>query len=91
MTTGSGHSGSASLPGPSTRGRFWELAMQWAISVDHKKLAMMYIGAGLIFFLVGGIEAAFMRLQLAQAGNEVVDLGPAGQPRRSAGHSRQYH
>ncbi len=47
--------------------------MQWAISVDHKKLALMYIGAGLCFFLVAGLEAAFMRLQLARAENDVID------------------
>ena len=36
----------------------------WVISVDHKKLGMMYIGAGLIFFMLGGIEATPMRLHL---------------------------
>ncbi|MHC4245465.1 MAG: cytochrome c oxidase subunit I [Planctomycetia bacterium] len=67
------HPGPASLTSRGGRGRFWESVMQWAISVDHKKLALMYIGAGLCFFLVAGLEAAFMRLQLARAENDVID------------------
>ncbi len=45
----------------------------WAVTVDHKKLAIMYIGFGLIFFLVGGVEAAIMRAQLAVPAGQVVD------------------
>ena len=46
---------------------FWESAMRWTLSVDHKKLGIMYICAGMVFFLIGGLEAALMRLQLARA------------------------
>ncbi|MEI6273929.1 MAG: hypothetical protein WCQ03_10705, partial [Phycisphaerae bacterium] len=44
----------------------------WVISVDHKKLGMMYIGAGLIFFMLGGIEATLMRLQLMKPLNDML-------------------
>ncbi len=38
---------------------------EWVTTVDHKKLGLMYIMHGLTFFLVGGLEATLMRLQLA--------------------------
>ncbi|MSR27988.1 MAG: cytochrome c oxidase subunit I [Phycisphaerales bacterium] len=46
---------------------------EWAVTVDHKRLAIMYIAFGLIFFLVAGVEAALMRAQLAQAAGTVID------------------
>lgn len=44
----------------------------WVITTDHKKLGLMYISAGLIFFLVAGLLASTMRLQLAVPDNDVV-------------------
>jgi cytochrome c oxidase subunit 1 len=41
----------------------------WAVTVDHKKLGLMYIIYGLGFFLIGGVEATLMRLQLAWPNN----------------------
>ena len=38
----------------------------WVTTVDHKKIGIMYGAAGLIFFLVGGIEALLIRIQLAR-------------------------
>jgi cytochrome c oxidase subunit 1 len=38
---------------------------EWVITVDHKRLGMMYIGGALLFFVVAGLQAATMRLQLA--------------------------
>jgi cytochrome c oxidase subunit 1 len=38
---------------------------EWVITVDHKRLGLMYIGGGLLFFVVAGLQAATMRLQLA--------------------------
>jgi cytochrome c oxidase subunit 1 len=38
----------------------------WVFTVDHKKLGIMYSVTAFVFFLVGGIEALFIRLQLAQ-------------------------
>jgi len=41
----------------------------WLVTVDHKKLGMMYIMYGLLFFVVGGLEASLMRIQLAAPNN----------------------
>jgi cytochrome c oxidase subunit I len=38
----------------------------WFTTVDHKKIAILYGATALFFFVVGGIEALFVRLQLAQ-------------------------
>jgi cytochrome c oxidase subunit 1 len=37
----------------------------WLFTVDHKKLGIMYGAAAMFFFLVGGLEALLIRLQLA--------------------------
>src|SRR5436190_3273321 len=44
----------------------------WVVTVDHKRLGIMYVVTGLIFLVIGGIEAALMRLQLAWPGLTVV-------------------
>src|SRR5277367_5883866 len=41
----------------------------WLVTVDHKKLGMMYIMYGLLFFVVAGLEASLMRIQLAVPNN----------------------
>jgi cytochrome c oxidase subunit 1 len=45
---------------------------EWVVTVDHKRLGVMYVMAGLAFFLIAGVEAGVMRWQLAVAGNTVV-------------------
>jgi cytochrome c oxidase subunit 1 len=47
-------------PSSSTTG--WR---SWVTTVDHKKIAIMYGASALFFFLIGGIEALLIRLQLA--------------------------
>ncbi|MGI9624544.1 MAG: cytochrome c oxidase subunit I [Acidimicrobiales bacterium] len=37
----------------------------WLFTVDHKRIGIMYGAAGILFFVVGGIYALFIRLQLA--------------------------
>jgi cytochrome c oxidase subunit 1 len=37
----------------------------WITSVDHKKVAILYGAAAIFFFLIGGIEAMMIRIQLA--------------------------
>jgi cytochrome c oxidase subunit 1 len=37
----------------------------WLVTVDHKRLGILYIATSLFFFAVAGILAALMRLQLA--------------------------
>jgi cytochrome c oxidase subunit 1 len=45
---------------------------EWVVTVDHKRLGVMYVVAGLAFFLLAGLEASVIRWQLAAAGNTVV-------------------
>jgi cytochrome c oxidase subunit I len=42
------------------------------VTTDHKKLGLMYIGAGLVFFIIAGLLASIMRLQLAAPNNGVI-------------------
>src|SRR6476661_8472016 len=45
---------------------------EWVVTVDHKKLGLMYILFGLLFLIVGGVEALFIRFQLAVPNNHLV-------------------
>src|SRR6202048_119377 len=38
---------------------------EWIVTVDHKRLGIMYIATSLFFFAVAGVLAALMRAQLA--------------------------
>ena len=44
----------------------------WITTVDHKRLGIMYGAASLIFFVIGGIEALLIRLQLAAPNGTVL-------------------
>jgi heme/copper-type cytochrome/quinol oxidase subunit 1 len=44
----------------------------WFTHVDHKSIGRRYITTAFIFFLLGGLLAAVMRLQLARPDNHVV-------------------
>src|ERR1700719_4083119 len=44
----------------------------WVTTVDHKRLGILYILYALIFLVIGGIEAAIMRIQLMHAHNDFV-------------------
>ncbi len=39
--------------------------MAWLSTVDHKRIGILYMVTGLVFFVIGGIEALLIRLQLA--------------------------
>src|SRR5437867_2583920 len=44
----------------------------WVVTVDHKRLGIMYVVTGLVFLVIGGMEAFVMRLQLARPGLTLV-------------------
>ncbi|MEK4484986.1 cytochrome c oxidase subunit I [Psychrobacillus sp. FSL H8-0484] len=44
-------------------------------TVDHKKIAILYLAAGGLFFVIGGIEAMLIRIQLAKPDNDFVSAG----------------
>jgi cytochrome c oxidase subunit 1 len=58
------------IPLPRARPAVTAVLHEWVTTVDHKKLGIMYILSGLVFFVVAGIEASAMRLQLAVPNND---------------------
>jgi cytochrome c oxidase subunit 1 len=52
-------------------GTIWD----YLTTVDHKKIAILYLVAGGLFFVIGGLEAVFIRIQLAVPNNDFVSAG----------------
>ena len=46
---------------------------QWVFTVDHKKLGIMYMATAMFFFLVGGLEAVMIRMQLALPNGKILN------------------
>ena len=46
--------------------------LAWLTTTDHKRIGIMYFVATFIFFILGGVEALIMRLQLAQPSGTLV-------------------
>jgi cytochrome c oxidase subunit I len=44
----------------------------WLVTVDHKRIGILYIATSAVFFLLGGLMAILIRTQLAQANADVV-------------------
>ena len=38
----------------------------WMMTIDHKRIGILYLLSAAVFFMVGGFEALLMRIQLAQ-------------------------
>lgn len=47
--------------------------MDWLTTVDHKKIGILYLLGGTFFFVLGGIEAILIRLQLMFPENNFLD------------------
>ena len=71
----------AALPAPATPTRTFGALRRpvattgwksWVFTVDHKKLGIMYGVVAMFFFIVGGIEAVLIRLQLAAPDGKVL-------------------
>jgi cytochrome c oxidase subunit I len=45
---------------------------EWVVTVDHKRLGIMYICTGLVFLLIAGVEASMIRIQLAVPENTLL-------------------
>ena len=45
----------------------------WLFTVDHKKIGIMYGVSAMFFFIVGGVEALLIRLQLAAPNGKVLN------------------
>ncbi|OUM94637.1 MAG: cytochrome c oxidase subunit I [Thermobacillus sp. ZCTH02-B1] len=46
--------------------------LDWLTTVDHKKIGILYLLAGGFFFLIGGLEAILIRIQLWKPMNDFV-------------------
>src|SRR5256714_12181523 len=44
----------------------------WMTTIDHKRIGLLYSGTAFIFFVIGGIEALIIRLQLGGPNGHVV-------------------
>jgi cytochrome c oxidase subunit I len=49
-----------------------EVLHSWVTTVDHKRLGILYIVYAIVFLVIGGIEAAVMRIQLVVPHNHFV-------------------
>jgi cytochrome c oxidase subunit 1 len=54
---------------PTAKTGWWS----WVTTVDHKRIGILYGVTAFAFFIIGGIEALFMRLQLAQPDGNVLN------------------
>ncbi|MDT3994190.1 cytochrome c oxidase subunit I [Mammaliicoccus sp. H-M34] len=54
---------------------FGSTVWDFLTTVDHKKIAILYLIAGGLFFAVGGIEAMLIRIQLIVPENDFVSAG----------------
>ncbi|HUF50351.1 MAG TPA: cytochrome c oxidase subunit I [Longimicrobiales bacterium] len=60
------HMHAPAVPAPVKR---QHVVWDWLTTVDHKKIGILYGVSALIFFLVGGVEAMLIRIQLAKPEN----------------------
>ncbi|MDQ0161959.1 cytochrome c oxidase subunit I [Aeribacillus alveayuensis] len=51
------------------------IVLDYLTTVDHKKIAHLYLFAGLFFFLLAGLEALLIRIQLMFPQNDFVSAG----------------
>src|SRR5690625_3857335 len=54
---------------------FGAAVWDYLTTVDHKKIGKLYLGGGGFFFLLGGIEAMIIRIQLIKPENDFVTAG----------------
>ncbi len=47
--------------------------LSWALSTDHKRIAIMYLVTISTFFLIGGIASLLVRIELIAPGKTIVD------------------
>jgi cytochrome c oxidase subunit 1 len=55
------------IPRPSRLDYIWS----WMTTVDHKRIGILYLTTSMSFFVIGGIEALMIRVQLARPGQHI--------------------
>jgi len=69
------HQGSYLTPS----GGFWSVIWDWATTIDHKKIGVMYLFTILFMFFLGGMAAIAIRLELADPVRVLSDGTVTGQ------------
>ncbi|MFD1415465.1 cytochrome c oxidase subunit I [Oceanobacillus jeddahense] len=54
---------------------FGAILWDWLTTVDHKKIGILYLAGGGLFFLLGGLEAVIIRIQLISPENDFISAG----------------
>src|SRR5258707_4786291 len=66
-------SNAITIPGTQIQARPWVHELQqWLTMGDHKRLGILYIPSGLLFLVIGGVEALVIRIQLMHSHNNFV-------------------
>jgi len=47
--------------------------LRWITTTDHKEIGLMYLWAAFIFFILGGVSALLIRMELFLPGGQIVD------------------
>lgn len=50
--------------------------MSWWMTIDHKRIGVMYLASMIFFFVVGGLFALLIRAELASAGPTLSFMSP---------------
>jgi cytochrome c oxidase subunit 1 len=58
------------MHGLKERPRGW---LEWLTTTDHKKIGLLYLFTTFLFFVIGGVEALLMRLQLGGPDGTLLD------------------
>lgn len=61
------------MPAPAPRVPARSGPWRWFSTVDHKDIGILYIMTAVVFFVIGGIEAELMRVQLMSPNNRFLD------------------
>jgi cytochrome c oxidase subunit 1 len=61
------------LAHPHAESGLWNEIWGWLTTVDHKRIGILYGVTAFLFFVLGGIEALLIRVQLAQPENTFLD------------------
>ncbi len=64
--------GATEVAAAEAEGTWLEVLHSWVVTVDHKKLGIMYVLYALLFLVIGGIEAIIIRIQLFFPDNHFV-------------------
>src|SRR2546430_3916952 len=61
----------------------------WLTTTDHKRIGLLYFWTAFSFFLIGGVEALFIRAQLAQPNGHLEKRERGPEVQRSEEHTSE--